>query len=425
MGTCRVKFYQNVIIIFCFFVYLFPFKAYGFDPRFLVFLIYFVLLLKNGFIVGFNKIKLKYLKVIKYPLLMMFFTLFTFIFNNEPEITFLIFPFQLVYLLLLSFCIYYILKQWCNIIDFYILTKYFVISLIIQSVIAILMFVNTPICLFLFELQGIDLASSVLERYYGMRLIGLGCFYFGAGAIYGLGLITLIPLMLKVKNKNQLIKLLLLYVYIFVVGLFFARTSMIGCALSIMYLCACILIPKVGQKAFAIFRKFIAYITILGIGLFTIYNSSPKLQDEYGDIVKFGFEAFINLAESGELSTRSSDGLKEYHLNIWPKDSKTYYIGDTRWTQGDGYYGDSDVGYIRLLYYFGIPGIVLFLYYQYSVAKTMRFIYKEKILSLFFIIVFLYAVILLVKGYIDIAAIIFIYLHCNTFNSKYENRILC
>ena len=187
MGTCRVKFYQNVIIIFCFFVYLFPFKAYGFDPRFLVFLIYFVLLLKNGFIVGFNKIKLKYLKVIKYPLLMMFFTLFTFIFNNEPEITFLIFPFQLVYLLLLSFCIYYILKQWCNIIDFYILTKYFVISLIIQSVIAILMFVNTPICLFLFELQGIDLASSVLERYYGMRLIGLGCFYFGAGAIYGLG----------------------------------------------------------------------------------------------------------------------------------------------------------------------------------------------------------------------------------------------
>lgn len=421
---CKVNLFQNIIIVFCFFVYLFPFKAYGADPRLLVFLIYFVLLLKNGRI-RFIGIKSKYIKVLKYPLLMMFFTIFTCVFNEQPETTFLIFPFQIIYLLLLSYCIYYILKHYCGYVDFYVITKYFIISLVVQSVIAIIMFVNHPICMFLFELQGIDLASTALERYFGMRLIGLGCFYFGAGAIYGLGLISIIPLMLKAKDNRQIIKLLLLYVYIFIVGLFFARTSMIGCALSIMYLCCCILVPKIGHKASAIFRRFIAYITVLGIVLIGIYNSSPKLQDEYGDIIKFGFEAFINLAESGEFSTKSSDGLKEYHLNIWPEDTKTYYIGDTRWTHGDGYYGDSDVGYIRLLYYFGIPGVILFLCYQYSVTKTMQSLYKRKVFTLFFITIFLYAVILLIKGYIDIAAMIFIYLHYKPSDSNYENRVLC
>ena len=86
-----------------------------------------------------------------------------------------------------------------------------------------------------------------------------------------------------------------------------------------------------------------------GIALVFIYTSSPKLQEDYGDIIDFGFEAFIHLVENGELSTASSDGLTEYHLSIWPQNQKTYYIGDMRWTKGDSYYGDSDVGYVRLL----------------------------------------------------------------------------
>lgn len=112
----------------------------------------------------------------------------------------------------------------------------FLMTLVVQSVIAIIMFVNQPICLFLFDLQGIDLTSRVIKMYFGVRLIGLGCFYFGAGAIYGLGLIAIMPFMLKAKNKQQLIKLILLYVYIFIVGIFFARTAMIGCVFSIVYL---------------------------------------------------------------------------------------------------------------------------------------------------------------------------------------------
>lgn len=420
----KVRWYQNILIIFCFFVYFFPFKAYGFDQRLLVFLFFFIYMIKDGLLLN-RKVKCRYIKTLFYPVLMSLFTVLSSVVNTITENTFIIFPFQVIYLLLLSYCIYYITKRFCKVISFYVITRYFLMTLVVQSVIAIVMFVNQPICLFLFDLQGIDLTSRVIKMYFGVRLIGLGCFYFGAGAIYGLGLIAIMPFMLKAKNKQQLIKLILLYVYIFIVGIFFARTAMIGCVFSIVYLIFCILIPKMCNKVFLVFRQFIIYLTVFGIALVFIYTSSPKLQEDYGDIIDFGFEAFINLVENGELSTASSDGLTEYHLSIWPQNQKTYYIGDMRWTKGDSYYGDSDVGYVRLLFYFGVPGVILFLLYQYSIVRISGLIFKERILSFFFFTVFFYALILLIKGYIDVASLIFIYLHYKSLDSKYENRILC
>ena len=420
----KVRWYQNILTIFCFFVYFFPFKAYGFDPRLLVFLFFFIYMIKDGLLLN-RKVKCRYIKTLFYPVLMSLFTVLSSVVNTITENTFIIFPFQVIYLLLLSYCIYYITKRFCKVISFYVITRYFLMTLVVQSVIAIVMFVNQPICLFLFDLQGIDLTSRVIKMYFGVRLIGLGCFYFGAGAIYGLGLIAIMPFMLKAKNKQQLIKLILLYVYIFIVGIFFARTAMIGCVFSIVYLIFCILIPKMCNKVFLVFRQFIIYLTVFGIALVFIYTSSPKLQEDYGDIIDFGFEAFINLVENGELSTASSDGLTEYHLSIWPQNQKTYYIGDMRWTKGDSYYGDSDVGYVRLLFYFGVPGVILFLLYQYSIVRISGLIFKERILSFFFFTVFFYALILLIKGYIDVASLIFIYLHYKSLDSKYENRILC
>ena len=420
----KVRWYQNILIIFCFFVYFFPFKAYGFDPRLLVFLFFFIYMIKDGLLLN-RKVKCRYIKTLFYPVLMSLFTVLSSVVNTITENTFIIFPFQVIYLLLLSYCIYYITKRFCKVISFYVITRYFLMTLVVQSVIAIVMFVNQPICLFLFDLQGIDLTSRVIKMYFGVRLIGLGCFYFGAGAIYGLGLIAIMPFMLKAKNKQQLIKLILLYVYIFIVGIFFARTAMIGCVFSIVYLIFCILIPKMCNKVFLVFRQFIIYLTVFGIALVFIYTSSPKLQEDYGDIIDFGFEAFINLVENGELSTASSDGLTEYHLSICPQNQKTYYIGDMRWTKGDSYYSDSDVGYVRLLFYFGVPGVILFLLYQYSIVRISGLIFKERILSFFFFTVFFYALILLIKGYIDVASLIFIYLHYKSLDSKYENRILC
>ena len=52
----KVRWYQNILIIFCFFVYFFPFKAYGFDPRLLVFLFFFIYMIKDGLLLN-RKVK--------------------------------------------------------------------------------------------------------------------------------------------------------------------------------------------------------------------------------------------------------------------------------------------------------------------------------------------------------------------------------
>ena len=417
-----VKWYQNLIILFCYFSYFFPFKAYGFDPRLIVFLLYFYFIIKDS--VSFAGIKVRYIRVLLYPSLMFLFTIFASLINNITENTFIIFPLQITYLLLLSYCIYYITRRFCKTTSYYTITNYFIAVLVIQSIIAIVMFVSQPICSFLFELQGIDVNSRAIQMYFGMRLIGLGCFYFGAGVIYGLGLICLMPLMLNANNK-QLLMLMALYAYLFIIGVFFARTTIVGAAISFLYLFFNFFVPQIKPKAISVSKKFMSFVLIAVIALVSLYSSSPKLQEDYADIINFGFEAFINLSETGEFSTKSSDGLKEYHLNIWPENLKTYYVGDTRWTDGDSYYGDSDVGYIRLLYYFGIPGIILFLLYQYSVMGVLRKIYRDKYLDVLFAVILLYAILLLIKGYVDTAALMFILLHHKTYTSRNENFILC
>lgn len=422
MRNFNVRWYQSILIIFCFFVYFFPFKVYGFDPRLLVLFIYFVFAYKDKF--SLRLIDAKYVKCLVFPLFMLIFTLFSGVINNmSMEGTFIIFIFQIIYLIFLSYCVYYITKRCCKSIDFYIITRYFLLVLVIQSIVAIAMFVSQPICSFLFELQGIDPNSRVLEMFLGVRLIGLGCFYFGAGVIYGLGLISIMPLLLTTSSSKQRVKLMMLYAYLFVVGIFFARTTLVGAAISFIYLFSSISVPRIRRTMIAVTRQFFVFLLVISGVLVVLYNSSPRIQEKYGAIVSFGFEAFINLYENGEFSTKSSDGLKEYHLSIWPKNVKTYYVGDTRWTNGDSYYGDSDVGYIRLLYYFGIPGVILFILYEFSAIKAISSAYGIYVFKDFFMALFLYSLILLIKGYVDVAALLFIYLHYKYSDTKYENCI--
>ena len=410
---------RNIIIIFCFFVFLFPFKVYGFDPRWLIFVIYFIINPK----VDNNPFSIKYriFKVIRYPILMAILSVLGIIVNANVDFTFIYFPIQIIYLLLLAFCIYKITKHYYKDIDYYIITRFFIICLIIQSVIALIMFVNEPVRDFLFSMQDFVLNERVIQMFLGVRLLGLGCFYFGGGVLYGLGLILLIPLMFKSRNKESLLKLIILYLYLFAVGCFFARTCMIGFAISVLLIVSCIIKSKLRHKAITIISQFLLWTCLIAMSLVSIYLSSPKLQEDYGKIIDFGFEAFINLSENGELSTKSSDGLQEEHLKILPKDIKTYLIGDTKWMDGEHYYQGSDVGYIRLMFFFGIGGIILFLLYQFSVCTTLSSIYMTPVVSKCFRIIFFYVSILLIKGYVDVASLMFIYLY---YNGKNENTVL-
>ncbi|MBQ4299595.1 MAG: hypothetical protein II763_04675, partial [Bacteroidales bacterium] len=84
--------------------------------------------------------------------------------------------------------------------------------------------------------------------------------------------------------------------------------------------------------------------------------------------LRFGFEGFFSLAEKGYWETNSTNILKG--MVVWPESIKTWAIGDglffnsqgtpDRFGQLDtGFYKDTDIGYLRYIFYFGSIGLLL------------------------------------------------------------------
>lgn len=69
---------------------------------------------------------------------------------------------------------------------------------------------------------------------------------------------------------------------------------------------------------------------------------------------------FINYSSDAGLSSASTDRLKEMY--VYPTSLKTYLIGDGLFNLKDHYYMETDVGYLRLLFYGGIPVALCFFY---------------------------------------------------------------
>ena len=104
------------------------------------------------------------------------------------------------------------------------------------------------------------------------------------------------------------------------------------------------------------------------------YNSDVKFKEH----IEFAFEGFFSLAESGEWEVTSNNNLK--NMIVFPESLKTWIIGDgyienPRVTDPyyvgptySGYYMGTDIGYLRFIFYFGIFGLLMFMYFFYKVA---------------------------------------------------------
>ena len=94
-------------------------------------------------------------------------------------------------------------------------------------------------------------------------------------------------------------------------------------------------------------------------------------------LVEQGFELVLNAQDSGEMSSASTNRLGEMYES-YPTRIETYILGDGYYTDpNDGkYYMHIDIGYFRLIYYFGLLGLFFYLSYQYKLIKMMCDSYK-------------------------------------------------
>ncbi|MGN1215381.1 MAG: hypothetical protein ACI4TJ_03950, partial [Candidatus Cryptobacteroides sp.] len=107
-----------------------------------------------------------------------------------------------------------------------------------------------------------------------------------------------------------------------------------------------------------------------------LYNMSPVFYANF----HFAFEGFFSLFENGRWEVHSNEILKS--MVVFPDDLKTWLIGNgyfenPYWKDPyyigpvfHGYYMQTDIGYCRFIFYFGIFGLLAFIAYFIKVGMT-------------------------------------------------------
>lgn len=269
---------------------------------------------------------------------------------------------------------------------------YIVAAITLQSLIAFLMYLNEGIHDFFFSLQmKEEYTEEIMDEAGSQRLMGYGIGFFGAGALSGMGLIAASYLLIRMKlSAKGFILLVACYVFMFYIGLFMARTTVVGMALGLALIAVLYLKDNRSVKKQA--KKFIIASSFLMIGGYVFAMSY------FSGFSTWAFELFTNLFEHGRLETKSSNGLEK--MLVFPEDLHTILFGRGY----TGFWG-SDVGYSRLFFYVGIPGAILYFLYQFFIMKLC--FTKDWGVNIFALTMVLYTMVLNFKGWIDLNFILY------------------
>ncbi len=365
---------------FCFFILLFlfiyPFKITGLPVSFRVLFAAFggallmirLLALRNIYFSG--KIFKLYLAVIPVCFIS---AISVFVVNNTVDIEYV--NFWLLPTLCL-FSAYFVISFGLYAIagfDFFKLAKFYIAVVLAQAVISVFMFFNTSFYLALLSMQqmdAMDMAKSQTAA--GSRLLGLGASFMIMGIINCIALL-LIAVLLKYQKLRLSFRIYLIisYLIIFTVGMMQSRTTVVGLLVSVCYVFFSSLhVSLVGvKKAYKVLGGIVAVSLLLLLFIRIFAGDFIKKNEQ---IINYGFELLVNYQETGKFESASTNDLERMY--IMPTSLKTYIAGDGRFNivpgvPISGYYMHTDVGFLRMLYYFGIPGLFFFMLYQFLLTK--------------------------------------------------------
>ena len=211
------------------------------------------------------------------------------------------------------------------------------------------------------------------------RLYGIGAALDVAGTRFSAALVMIAYLMAKNNEDGYKFRRLLYiisFLIIAIVGNMMARTTTLGVILSLLYWVYVSEIYKLNMssKYTYIWRWFLGAMIVGFPALVYLYLTNQNFYEN----IRFGFEGFFSLAETGSWEVSSNDILK--NMYVFPDNFKTWVIGDgyivnpkdDPYYTGPifgGYYMGTDVGYLRFIFYFGLTGLIAFISYIYKSAN--------------------------------------------------------
>ena len=198
------------------------------------------------------------------------------------------------------------------------------------------------------------------------RLHGIGALLDPAGSRFAVVLTMIVFLAVRLANgtkRTQIHWYLLAFLLIAIVGNIMARTTTVGIILSAAYLIYTIGLHRLKiNKGAGYLISWLVGILLITIPVLTIlYHTNEQIHDN----LRFAFEGFFSLAEKGRWEVSSNEVLKS--MIVFPDNLETWLIGDGYFedpTERDpyytgrnfyGYYMQTDIGYLRFIFYGGIP----------------------------------------------------------------------
>ena len=211
------------------------------------------------------------------------------------------------------------------------------------------------------------------------RLYGIGCALDVAGLKFCSVLVLLAYFAIHPSGKmNAYIETSLYVAAFFIIGILgsmISRTTSIGVLLVITYWIWTILYNR---RSFHHSKYFWKVIVIAFVLLVPAIVYLYRVDVNFYEKLRFGFEGFFSLAEKGEWDVSSNNRLMG--MWVWPDNLTTWLIGDGYFNSPnenpyyigpsfEGYYMGTDIGYCRFIFYFGIIGLAILCVHFINCAK--------------------------------------------------------
>ena len=272
----------------------------------------------------------------------------------------------------------------------YTVFEWIVYAAVVQAILSLVLFVNPDLKdIYLSLVKQSETAEDIMLRQSAFRLIAVAkSQYANMAVMYGFAMLCAITLMFSGKSSFYRNKLLFYcsLLLIFVAGLLSARTFFLILFFAFCYFTYLLWIRKG--------LRMILHIGLIAgflVGLF--FASMSLLEDsEYASTYKWAFEWYINMSETGSFETKSTDTLQSMY--ILPDNLRTWWIGDGEFhTKNGGFYMNTDVGYLRNLFYWGLIGSFLIYAVQCMYCRTVMKATHVKLMKqlCFFVLLWVFA----------------------------------
>lgn len=213
------------------------------------------------------------------------------------------------------------------------------------------------------------------------RLYGIGASLDVAGLRFAAVLVMIIYLLANSgveKRWYEYFVYCVSFIIITVAGNMIARTTLVGTIIGLAYLAYITFrqTKRLEHNYFVLWRWMGGLLAVSIPLLVYFYQTDEKMRDR----LEFGFEGFFNLSEHGKFSYTSNEKLRTMY--VWPDNAKTWIVGDGYFSNpkntdphytGEitgGYYKNTDVGYLRFIFYFGVIGLLAFSFFMLKVGQV-------------------------------------------------------